>query len=172
MKKLWLVLGCMLCLSGCTKSNIVDPIPSAELTPDMNIYNRGIEIDWDLVTEDWNDIYADQADYPMAHSLEYVRDDDEETLDVKIYVQPGTTREDAAAYATEALKGLNDSVYQQDFSFQKSEKYSYGSFVSIYTTHVIVAPYDTKDDESTWIIDDTIPDMTYKEVGEELEAEE
>lgn len=171
MKKIVVVLGCALLLSGCTESNIVSPTQSAvqpsDLAPDLNVYSRGIEIDWDEVALTWNEGYADQSMYPIAHSLEYTRDDDAETLEIRIYVQPGTSKEDAAAYATEAIKGLNDSVYTQDFSFEPSRSDYYGSFVSIYNVNVIVAPYDTKDDESTWLLNETIEASEYRDLSDE-----
>jgi hypothetical protein len=135
------------------------------LDPDLETHPMGIEIDWDQVMDDWRESFEDRSVYPMAHSLDYTRDDDKEYLEVFVYVQPGTSREEATDYATEALKGLNDCVYMQDFSFEKSSVDSYGSFVSIYSTHVVVAPYDTKDDESTWLGEAMIPPMEYYPVG-------
>lgn len=172
MKKICVVLGCALLLCGCTESKIVTPTQPANLAPDMNVYSKGIEINWDQVKEDWNDAFADPSVYPLAHSLDYLRDDDAETLDIYIYVQPGTTEEEASEYATEAIKGLNDAVYMQDFSFTQSGADYYGSFVSIYDVNVVVAPYDTKEDQSTWIINDKIEAFEYKEVGSESAAED
>ena len=68
-RALLVACGCMLLLSGCTKSNIVQPDASEAEEPDFNVYNN-IELDMDQFHEEVNEICLDEDDYPMADSID------------------------------------------------------------------------------------------------------
>ena len=83
-----------------------------------------------------------------------------------LLVNEEITQEEAGAYATAVLKGLNDSVATQDFSFNVSDDEFYGDFVSNNDVTVLVAPAMTFEDSSTYILQDTIKaDEEYRPVG-------
>ena len=74
-RALLVACGCMLLLSGCTKSNIVQPDASEAEEPDFNVYNN-IELDMDQFHEEVNEICLDEDDYPMADSIDFTIDED------------------------------------------------------------------------------------------------
>lgn len=122
-KNLMMVLGCAVLLCGCTKSNIVKPEETQG--PDLNIY-MDLEIDEDQLHEDVEDIYLDENEYPMAAAIDFELHLDEEYVDVSVVVKDGTTPEDAAYFADVALKGINDEVVTQDFSYGESDEDTFG----------------------------------------------
>jgi hypothetical protein len=120
-------IGCGLLLSGCTKSNIVHTgetqIENAD--PDFEMYND-IEIDLDQLTEDVNEVGLDPEIYPMASAIRFSIRLDEEVVDIDVVVKDGTSNEDAAWYAGEAIKVVNDQVASQDFSYAESDEQYFG----------------------------------------------
>lgn len=126
-KKLVLIAGCMALLCGCTKSNIVNPEtdPSQEPGPDFNLYND-IVLDEEELYREVNDIYVDPVDYPMAVGIEFELHLDDGYVDIVAIVKDGTSKEDAALYAEVAIKGVNDEVAVQDYSYAQSEQDSFG----------------------------------------------
>ena len=85
-RALLVAAGCMLLLSGCTKSNIVQPDASQAEEPDFNVYNN-IELDMDQFHDEVNEICLDENDYPMADSLDFTIDEDKALIDVTIVVK-------------------------------------------------------------------------------------
>lgn len=164
MKKVVLVfLTCMLLLCGCTQSNIVAKEGSQE--PDTEVRD-GIEINWNQVWEELDTQFIDPELYPFSESVNCNVVVEEGRIDFVLLVQPGTTKEEAAPYAVEVLKAFNDSIATQDFNYQHSSDDSYGNYISQYDVTVLVAPYDTKEISSTWILEDTIKaGAAYREVG-------
>ena len=134
-KNLMLVLGCAVLLSGCTQSNIVQPSvePGETMGPDFNLYNN-IEIDMEQLKEDVEDIFLDESDYPAAAGLEFTVNIDEEYVDVTVIVKDGTSPEDAAYTASEAIKIINDQVAVQDFGYAESTEDYFGG---LYQDNVI-----------------------------------
>lgn len=130
-KKFIMAVGCAALLCGCTKSNIVKP--DETLAPDFNLY-MDIEIDEDQLHEDVNDIYLDEKDYPMASAIDFSLHLDEEYVDVTVVVKDGTSPEDAAYFADVAIKGINDEVVTQDFSYGESDDDTFGG---LYQDNVI-----------------------------------
>lgn len=122
-KVLMLAAGCTALLCGCTKSNIVQPAETEG--PDFNMY-MNIVIDEDQLHDDVNDIYLDQDDYPMAVAIDFELHLDEEYVDVTAVVKDGTSPEDAAFFADAAIKGVNDQVAVQDFSYGESDTDTFG----------------------------------------------
>lgn len=130
-KKLLLIAGCAVLLCGCTKSNIVQP--DETVGPDFNLY-MDIELDEDQLHEDVDDIYLDENDYPMAAAIDFELHLDEEYVDVAVVVKDGTSKEDAAWFAEQAIKGINDQVVCQDFSYGESDETTFGG---LYQDNVI-----------------------------------
>lgn len=130
-KKLMLIAGCALLLSGCTESNIVQP--DATEGPDFNLYSD-VEIDEEQLHDDVDDIYLDETLYPMASAIEFELNLDEESVDVDVVVKDGTSAEDAAYFADVAVKGINDQVAVQDFSYGESGDDTFGG---LYQDNVI-----------------------------------
>lgn len=126
-KKLLLAAGVAVLLCGCTKSNIVQPEtePGETVGPDFNIY-MNIEIDEDQLHEDVEDIYLDEDEYPMGAAIDFELHLDEEYVDVTVVVKDGTEPEDAAMFADTAIKGINDQVAVQDFSYGESDDDTFG----------------------------------------------
>lgn len=134
-KPLILVLGCAVLLGGCTKSNIVQPSvePGETMGPDFNLYND-IELDLDQLKEDVEDIFLDASEYPAAAGLEFTVNIPEEYVDVTVIVKDGTSPEDAAFTAAEAVKIINDQVAVQDFGYAESTEDYFGG---LYQDNVI-----------------------------------
>lgn len=133
-KKLALTVGCMALLCGCTKSNIVKPEQSA-LEPDFNIY-LDIIIDQEQLKADVDDIFLDPKDYPMADEIDFEINEEEEFVNVTVVVKDGTRPEDAANYSMEVIKGINDQVAVQDFTYGESGSDTYGGLYQDNVIHV------------------------------------
>lgn len=130
-KTMVLAAGCIMLLCGCTKSNIVQPEETPG--PDFNIYNN-IEISEEQLRYDVDDIYLDPIDYPMASAIDFDLNLDEAYVDITVVVKDGTSPEDTAYYADVAIKGINDEVAVQDFSYGESDTDTFGG---LYQDNVI-----------------------------------
>lgn len=163
MKKRWislLLVGvCLLC--GCTKSNIVPN--GSNGGGDMPRPEGGVV--WEQLWQDFDDIYADQATYPFAETVNGGVYPEEKML--KFYFLLNTTIpvEEAEEYATTVIKGFNDLIAEQNSSYGYSSEDSYGGFVEQYGIYVMVGPDETKDDMNTWILEDNIPAGEYRPVS-------
>lgn len=126
-KRLLLALGCAVLLCGCTKSNIVQPEtePGETVGPDFNLY-MDLEIDEEQLHDDVEDIYLDESDYPVGAAIDFELHLDEEYVDVTVVVKDGTSPEDTAEFADAAIKGINDQVAVQDFSYGESDDDTFG----------------------------------------------
>lgn len=158
----WILLLVSICLlSGCTKSNIV-PQNSEEQYGDAPAPVGGIV--WEQLWEDFDEVYADTDVFPFVETVNAgVYPEDEQ---IKFFLLLNTTisQEEAAEFATTVIKGFNDLIAEQNGNYSPSDDQSYGGFVSEYNIYVMVAPDDTKDDESTWILEDNIPKGQYRAV--------
>lgn len=160
-KKLTLALGCAALLCGCTKSNIVQPEETQG--PDFNMY-MDIELDNEQLIEDVNEIYVEDGDYPMASSIDVKLDLDNEQVNVTVVVKDGTSKEDAAEFAMVAIKGVNDQVAVQDFSYGDSAEDTYGG---LYQDNIInVKIYEQSEYEADGVpmYEGQIPKDTYQEI--------
>lgn len=165
MKRIIMLLSaCVLLLCGCTESNIVAKGGGGS-EPDTEIRND-IQVDWNQVWDDLDAQFADPEVYPFSESVNCNIVEEGKRIEFFLLVQPGTTEEEASSYATEVLKGFNDSVATQDFSYSESGEDSYGSYLAQYEIYVLVSPYDTKEHKDTWIFEDTIqPGEAYRAIG-------
>lgn len=132
-KKLMLIAGCVAMLTGCTQSNIVQPDAAQNQEPDFNVY-MDVELDMEQLYDDVNEIYLDENEYPMASAIEFELKLEEECVDVVVVVKDGTSAEDAAYFADVAVKGINDEVAVQDFSYGESGEKTFGG---LYQDNVI-----------------------------------
>ena len=123
MKILMIAVGCAAALSACTKSNIVQPESSFE--PDFNMYNN-IELDEEQLQADVEDVWLDESEFPMGAAFAFELHEDEAYVDMSVVVKDGTSPEDAAWYANQVVKGFNDQVAMQDFSYGTAEEDSFG----------------------------------------------
>lgn len=160
-KKLALVVGCAALLCGCTKSNIVKP--EGTQGPDFNMY-LDIKLDNEQLIEDVNDVYVDGESYPMASSVDVKLDLDNELVDITVVVKDGTSKEDAAWYAMQAIKGVNDQVAVQDFSYGESGEDTYGGLYQDNEIHVKVYEKSKYEAEGTPMYEGQIPKDTYQEI--------
>lgn len=160
-KKLALVLGCAALLCGCTKSNIVQPDETQG--PDFNMY-MDIVLDNEQLIEDVNDIYTDERDYPMASGIDVTLDLDHELVEITVVVKDGTSKEDAAAYAMTAIKGVNDQVAVQDFSYGESGADTYGGLFQDNAINVKVYEESEYEADGTPMYEGHIPMDTYQEI--------
>lgn len=122
-KKAVLVIGCGLLLCGCTKSNIVNP--EGTQGPDFEMH-MDIIIDEEQLQRDVTDIYVDSGDYAAASAIEVDLDLENAQVNIVVVVKDGTSPEDTAEYAMVAIKGVNDEVATQDFSYGNSGEDTYG----------------------------------------------
>ena len=145
-------LGCAVLLSGCTESNIVDP-QNGSAVPETGIV-EGIQIEWNQVQEELDEEFVGSDDYPYGKEIYFYVEDGNAYM--MITVEDGVSKEEAANYATEIIKALNDSVAMQDFSYQNDGTSMYGKFSQENVVWIYVMPESTADVESTWLVDDAI----------------
>lgn len=160
-KKFVVAAGCVAMLSGCTQSNIVKP--EGTQGPDFNIY-MDITLDNEQLNTDVNDIYTDATDYPMASSIDVTLGLEEEKVDITVVVKDGTSKEDAAAYAMAAIKGVNDQVAVQDFSYGESGEDTYGGLFQDNVINLKVYEQSAYEAEEAPIYEGEIPKDTYQVV--------
>lgn len=160
-KMLLLAAGCAVLLCGCTKSNIVQP--DETIGPDFNMYNN-IVIDPVQLAEDVDDIYLDEEDYPMASSIEEKLDLDNEKVDITVVVKDGTSKEDAAEYAMQVIKGVADQVAIQDFSYGESGEDTYGGLFQDNVINIKIYEKSTYDEQGDPMYEGQIPKDTYQQI--------
>lgn len=147
-------------LSGCTKSNIISG--DDEKYADLPRPVGGIV--WEQLWEDFSEIYADVNTYPFAETVNGGFYPEENMLKFYLLLNTTISDEEAEKYATTVIKGFNDLISQQNSDFSPSSENSYGGFVEQYEVYVLVSPDSTKADNSTWILEDTIPAGEYRPV--------
>lgn len=165
MKKIAMILlASMLILSGCTESNIVSGGSNQDYS-DLPQPVGGIV--WEQLWEDWDEAYTDQDVYPFSETVNGGVYEDENAMKFYILLNQEISKEEAAEYATTVIKGLGDLIAEQNPDYTESGEESYGSFIDQYEIYVMVAPDDTKSDEESWILEDTIPAGSYRAVAGE-----
>ena len=160
-KKLALALGCAALLCGCTKSNIVQPEETQG--PDFNMY-LDIVLDNEQLIRDVNEIYVEDGDYPVASSIDVDLDLDNEQVDITVVVKDGTSKADAAEFAMVAIKGVNDQVAVQDFSYGESGEDTYGGLYQDNDINVKVYEESEYEADGTPMYEGQIPRDTYQEI--------
>ena len=159
-KALLVACGCLLLLSGCTKSNIVQPDASEAEEPDFNVYNN-IELDMDQFHEEVNEICLDEDDYPMADSIDFTIDEDKALIDVTVVVKDGTSGKDAAEYADVVLKSINDEAAVQDYNYGESGEDTFGGFFQDREAHLKIYEKSAYESDGKPMYETDIPADTY-----------
>lgn len=156
---------CLLC--GCTKSTIINPVDTSDLPmpgPDGIV--------WEQLWDDWTETYTDPDFYPFADSVNGSIYPDEGVARFFLLLNRDISLEEAKAYAMEVIKGFGYLIAEQNSDYTHPDETSYGSYLEAYDIYVMVGSDATKADESTWILEDTIPAGEYREIGETGEAGE
>lgn len=159
-KKLILAVGCAALLCGCTESNIVNP---ESVGPDFDIH-FDIVVDPVQIQDDVNDIFLDPMDYPMGVQTDVEYDLDAEYVNVTIVVKDDTTAEEAAQYAMEVVKGVNDQFVVQDFSYGSSGDDTYGGLYQDNVANVKIYRQSAFESGGEPIYDHQIPKDMYEEI--------
>lgn len=160
-KKVALALGCAALLCGCTKSNIV--APEGTQGPDFNMY-MNIELDNEQLIEDVNEIYVAEGEYPAASSVDVELDLDNEQVNITVVVKDGTSKEEAAKFAMVAIKGVNDQVAVQDFSYGESDEDTYGGLYQENVINVKIYEESAYETDGTPMYETQIPKDVYQEI--------
>lgn len=157
-KILMIAVGCAAALSACTKSNIVQPETAPE--PDFNMYNN-IELDEEQLQADVEDVWLDESEFPMGAAFEFEIDEDTEAVDMSVVVKDGTSPEDASWYADQVVKGFNDQVAMQDFSYGQAEDDSFGGYFQDRELHLKIYEESQYEADGEPMYEVTVPADTY-----------
>lgn len=169
MRKLLALLACMMLLSGCTKSNIVNATEEtrAVSAPDFELRDD-IEIDWAQVSDDTEWIFNNETTYPYTRDYHFYLEPNKKEIMLMWVVADDLPDAEIRTYADALIKEFNDAVAIQDFSIERSDKDSYGGLWDEYALSFSIVPESTQDDEETWFIhgsygagaDFVLPDVT------------
>ena len=158
MKILMIAVGCAAALSACTKSNIVQPESSFE--PDFNMYNN-IELDEEQLQADVEDVWLDESEFPMGAAFAFELHEDEAYVDMSVVVKDGTSPEDAAWHADQVVKGFNDQVAMQDFSYGTAEEDSFGGYFQDRELHLKIYEESQYEADGEPMYETTVPADAY-----------
>ena len=149
---------CLCLLCGCTKSTVINPEPPADLPmPSAD------GLVWDQLWQDWTLAYEDQSMYPFILSVNANIDSDEGVARFFLLTETEISEEEAADFAMEAIKGFANLINMQNMDYAAPSDTSFGGYLSQYDIYVMVGQDEYKSDESSWILEDTIPAGEYRE---------
>lgn len=152
MRKFFALLVCMLLLSGCTKSNIVNFKEETRVgNPDFET-QEGVEIDWTQVSMEAEEIFNDENTYPYTRDFHFYLEPNKKEIMLMWVVADDLPDKEIRNYAEELIKGFSDVAAVQDFSIEKSGPDSYGGLWKKYGLSFSIVPESTQDDEETWFI--------------------
>ncbi len=152
MRKLFLLIACMMFLSGCTQSNIVQPDSETKIAdPDFE-KRDGIEIDWTQVSTDAEENFEDQNLFPYARDFHFYLEPNKKEIMLMWVVADDLPADKILMYAEDLIKGFNDTVATQDFSIERSTKDSYGGLWKNYSLSFSIVPESSQDDEESWFM--------------------
>lgn len=159
-KRILLLLGCAVLLSGCTKSQIVAPEDGTRAVDKPDFETKAdVQLDWEQIGEDLDSIYTDEGSYPMCSGEDAVNfdiDQENKIVNINLFVKPEATKEDAVAYATAVIKGMNDEIAVQDFSVEKASETSYGSYYKDKTVNITVIAGTPMSGGDLYLVEQTI----------------
>jgi hypothetical protein len=90
--------------------------------------------------------------------------EDENTVKFFILTNEEVSNEEAAEFATNVVKGLNDLIADQNPDYAPSSDESYGGYLSKYNIYVMVSEDSKKTEKADWLLEDTIPAGEYRAV--------
>lgn len=153
MRKVLGLLVCMLLLSGCTKSNIVNATEQtvAVSAPDFELRDD-IEIEWGQVSEDTEALFNDESRYPYTRDYHFYLEPKKKEIMLMWVVADDFPENQIHRYAEDLIKYFNDAVAVQDFSIAASGEDSYGGLWDEYALSFSIVPESTQDDADTWFI--------------------
>ncbi len=147
-------LSCVIILSaGCTKSNILNP--EGKPQPDFSAAEN-VVLDWNQVSDDLTSYY-EYDEYPEIVTFNYAHRDEEKMIVAQLFVEDTIDGETAARYGADLIRHINDSIAIQDNSLALSDENSFGGFFDEYGFTIQVIPNETHEDESTWLVNMTVP---------------
>lgn len=150
MKKFIMLMMCAALLSGCTKSNIVQPDSETKIAdPDFEVRDD-IEINWAQVSEESEALFKDKSEYPYSEDFHFMLQPTTNEIMLVWVVADDMPAEELDPYLESLVKGFNDIVATQDFSIESSSDDSYGGLWKTYGLSYGIAPLSTQDDEETW----------------------
>ncbi len=157
-----LLMGvCLLC--GCTESTITE---STVYDEEYDIEVPEISADglaWDQLFSDMSRDYENTGLYPFAGTVSMGLFENEGVIRFFLLVNEPISEKEAAEYAMDVVKGAGGLIHNQNSAYTAPGETSFGSYLDKYDIYVLVAPDDSKSDESTWILEDTIPAGEYRE---------
>ncbi len=157
MKKFLILAACAALLCGCTQSNIVQPTAETKYAdPDFST-QEGIEIDWQQVSTDAEDIFEDEGNYEYSRDFHFYLEPNQKEIMLMWVVADDFPTSLTLSYAEDMIKIFNDVVSNQDFSIAKSDVNSYGGLWNQYSLSFSIVPENTQDDENTWFVSGTYP---------------
>ena len=152
MRKLLILLMCMVFLSGCTESHIVNSHEETRVgNPDFET-QENVEIDWSLVSMEAEEIFNDEQSYPYSRDFHFYLEPNKKEIMLMWAVADDFPDKEIRNYAEDMIKGFNDTVAVQDFSIEKSGMDSYGGLWNKYGLSFSIVPESTQDEEETWFI--------------------
>lgn len=158
MKILMIAVGCAAALSACTKSNIVQP--ESVIEPDFNMYNN-IELDPEQLQEDVEDVWLNETEFPMGAAFDFEIFEDQALVDMSVVVKDGTSPEEASWYADQVVKGFNDQVVMQDFSYGEASEDSFGGYFQDREIHLKIYEESQYEADGAPMYEVIVPKDTY-----------
>lgn len=166
LKKWLIILSCSSIagsfLGGCMKSNIVAPEESLRMEPETGTIEN-IPLDWGEIGAEVESTYENPELYPVSDSVNYQYIPELKHFQLTITVKEDAELEDIAAYTLAVIKGINDMIATQDFSYARSSDTSFGGFFDENDLQLMVIPGDMYTPEEHYILNTTIPAGEYYE---------
>lgn len=184
LKKMALLSLCVLTLSGCTQSSLTaDSIMIKEdmLAPDGStmvedeiVVDRTMKVtketdpyvfDWEQISADAVDMFADEDYYPLGVEMTYEEDLEAKTIKLMWVLKNEVTEEEAMEYAVEMVQQFNNIMAIQKDGYELAKYDTFGGVWNAFDLTVQVSKED-----GTMMIDRTYEageaiDLTLPEYG-------
>ena len=128
-----ILVALMFCLTGCKEKEIV--VPQSQ-EPDFTI-KEGIEIDWDQIMTDCQDLLCEE-DYPYGSYLDFAVHDEDNTVELIWPLKAECPKEEAVEYGVAYIRAFNDACSTQDFGIAMSTEDYYGGYWDDHTIDIQV----------------------------------
>ena len=171
LKKLAILSVCVVALSGCTEkagevstedteavteaaADAMDPAKAEDMEDDDETLPRDknflIEeetekpslFEWDQVSEEYQDLFNGNAQYPQGESVDFTADEDALTVKLIWNVKDDTDEETAMNYAADLVKKFNDIAAIQRTDFELSSEDSFGGLWDTFALTVEIRKAD------------------------------